>query len=255
MSTYDRIAAVYTLDNYPLLISTAISAALGFWSYALAFRQLLKKGTTCVSFWVHTAFLAHDSSLAIRSLLAAPEHDYHWYLIGYGIGLLVWTAQEIFCIYLTITDDRLRQETWGPYRPLSKGGRVSKSDALWSTVKQLLGFYTIFNYVYERFAPDGAPQFDWFILSIVLDSWGSVQLWRTRTTREHNNLAHAVVVVLAAAWSFSPWNMWAIGFPDLYDTFWYRAMGVATVGISIANLKILLNMPARAQPLKNGKAR
>lgn len=250
---YERIAAVYTLDNYPLLISSLISAILGFIPYFLGLKQLITKGTTCVPFWVHTAFLAHDVSLGLRSVLAGVrDHDHHWYLVYYGGALLGWTCQELFSIYLTITNDALRQEVWGPYRPRNSTP-VSKRDALLSALKQAAGFIAIFNYIYERFDATGAPQFDWFILSIVLDSWGSIQLWRTRATREHCNLTRAKWLVVEAVWTFLPWNMWWVAFPDLYDTFWFRAMGLVTVGCSIANLKVLLDLPEAEEKEEKNK--
>lgn len=86
--------------------------------------------------------------------------------------------------------------------------------------------------------------YDWFILSIVADTWGPVQLWRTQKWREDCGPARAVVMIVNAIVAFQPWNMWAMAFPDLYDTFWYKAMGVLTIAIAIVHLKIVMDMPS-----------
>lgn len=74
---YDRIATAYTLSNWPLLVSTGVQNFGGFVGYGLAVRQLLTRGTSPAPLWVHTFFLVHDSTWAIRCLLAAPQYDYH----------------------------------------------------------------------------------------------------------------------------------------------------------------------------------
>lgn len=235
-----RLIEVYALDNYPLLLSSAVTFFLGFWQYTLSFKQIVTKDVSPLPYWIHSFYLAHDSSFAVRCLIAASQNNWHWFLTGTSVALFIWTGLEIVSIHNAITRPTHRQEIWG-----LNGAPVTQRAALWSAAKELAMFYAVVNFVFERFASD-APMFDWFVLTNVVLAWGPSLLWRQRTTSEGNNLLYIFTILLTTLHTFAPWNMWALAFPDLYRGFWFNAMGAATLIVNISNMKHVAGLPVKA---------
>lgn len=82
--------------------------------------------------------------------------------------------------------------------------------------------------------------------NIVLNA-GVSEHWRTRKTREDcGGLLFVLAQFCSAANSFYPYNMWKLISPDLYDSFWYHACGVVTLGITLINFAYVYSLPNAA---------
>lgn len=191
---------------------------------------------------MHVFYLAHDSSWAVRSLIAASEHDWHWFLLGNAVALFGWTFLELVTIHNCISSARHRRDIWGTQRPGQKSS-VTASGALWQAVIHAAGFCALLNFVIDRFADD-IEIYDWYILTNVVLAWGPSELWASRPSREYNTVLYATTILLSTINSFAPWNMWQYAAPDVYGTFWYKILGAATLIINLDNFKRLLSKPA-----------
>ncbi len=86
---WETLMHAYTLDNYPLLASSALTFLLGYFEYMYSFALVLREKKAPYPIWMHTFYFAHDSTWSFRLFLAPKQNNYHWFLVGTSIALLV----------------------------------------------------------------------------------------------------------------------------------------------------------------------
>lgn len=220
-----------------LLASAAVTNFLGFLGYGLSVHSMATKGKDLLPFWVHVFYLAHDSSCAVHCLMAAAERDWHWFFTIYGVGLFVWTFQEIFVIIHSVTNEAHRRDIWG--------GSTTLSQAAGSALRQVVMWYAVVNLLL-KFFEKGEPMFDIFVFTNIVWVLGPSEAWRTRPSREWcGGIRFQVISIITIANTFAPWNMWALARPDLYDVSWFHITGGVCVAISLANFFWVLSLPER----------
>ena len=84
MNYYDQLVHAYTFNNVGLRAISAITFAFGFWEYIYSFRIALREKKSPFPLWMHTFYVAHDSSFAGF----VPEFQL---LSSFGTGLN-WSA-------------------------------------------------------------------------------------------------------------------------------------------------------------------
>jgi len=235
---FEHLISVYTLSNYPLLLSSLVTFAFGYWEYIYSFRLVLAENKAPYPLWMHTFYFAHDSTWCIRLFLAASQNDFNWFLTGTSLALLLWNGFEVFNLWKAVTVER--EEIWGPYM---RGKVVPVDAAIWDIVKQILGFYCVVN-LFILFA-GGDCLFEWFLFTNILIAWGPGELWRKRQDRKGCSVGLAIIIVLATVNTFAPWSMWVLAMPEIFDTTWYYVSGVAFTGIAVQNLSVVLSLPAK----------
>lgn len=94
----------FQLQNRTFLLSFAITNLWGFIGYGIVFYNVVARHKSILPFWMHAFYLAHDSSIAVRALLAAPDHNYAGFLVGTGVAMAVWNFQEIYVILSAVSD-------------------------------------------------------------------------------------------------------------------------------------------------------
>ena len=57
-------------------------------------------------YWMHSFYLAHDSTWSYVPGSVAPQYGNHWFLRSTSTALSLWATLEIFCIYRAITKER-----------------------------------------------------------------------------------------------------------------------------------------------------
>lgn len=59
---FERLISEYTLDNYPLLLSSALTFALGYIEYVYSYKLVTTEGRAPYPVWMHTFYFAHDTT-------------------------------------------------------------------------------------------------------------------------------------------------------------------------------------------------
>jgi hypothetical protein len=77
------------------LIST-ITFSFGYLQYIYSFRLVLREKKAPFPVWMHTLYLAHDTTAAIVFFLLARQHDWFWFFTLTAIALTIWTLFELF---------------------------------------------------------------------------------------------------------------------------------------------------------------
>lgn len=104
-TTWDLLLDAFHINNHRLLLSAAITNLWGYVGYGIALYNVVTRKRDIFPFWMHAFYLAHDSSLSIRALIAAPTHEWHWFLVTMGVALGLWTVQEIYVIFDAVSNE------------------------------------------------------------------------------------------------------------------------------------------------------
>src|SRR3546814_13975237 len=103
---YDQLIAAFRLDNTPLLAISALTFLFGYLEYVYSFALTFRETRAPYPVWMHTFYLAHDSTWALLMLKAAAALDWNLFLTATGVELLIWNVCERINIYLAMTIDR-----------------------------------------------------------------------------------------------------------------------------------------------------
>ncbi|MEV7769881.1 hypothetical protein [Microbacterium sp. NPDC086615] len=234
---YDQLIAAFTLDNIPLLIAAGLTFAFGYWEYLYSFRLLTREKKAPFPIWMHTFYLAHDSSWAVILLSAAAAHNWNWFLTVASIALFVWTGFEIFNLWKAVTLERV--EIWGPYF----GDRVTIRQAVLNLLVQLAGFYAVVNLLIVFMGEGSVLQ--WFALTNVVMAAGPGVLWARRGSRDGTSVGLGIVIVFGTINTFLPTGMFVLALPEVFNTPWFYLTGVVFTFIAIGNLVRLLRYPRK----------
>lgn len=237
MNYFDQLANAYTFDNVPLLIISAITFGFGFWEYIYSFRLMYREQKSPFPIWMHTLYLAHDSTFAIIFFIEAAKNNWQWFFLAVSIALIVWNIFEVVCIYFAIT--REREEIWGDYstQPLTA------SKALFYVVAQTLAMYGVVNIVLMFMGPGSF--FQWACMTNMVMAAGPTALWMRRKDRYGMSLGLALVILAGTINNFLPVSMFVTVFPHVFNHPWYYITGVIFVVIAISNIFIVLSKPQK----------
>lgn len=234
---YKRLVDAYTLDNVPLLVASAASFAVGYMQYIYCVRLSLREGKGPMPFWMHSFYLAHDSTWSYILGAAAPRYDEHWFLRGTSTALFLWTALEIFCIHRAITKDRnaVFSTVLGPNPPLRS--------VLTYAVLMQLGMHSVVNVLIQLMG-EGCMM-HWFCLTNVLIIMGPTHEYLQRGSRNGLAVGFCLVNVCCAFWTFVPFSMWALTFPEIFAQPAYYFVGVIFTIYSVWMLYIVYSYPPK----------
>ena len=141
MYTVMQIIERMSLPNNTLLLITFTMANLfGLLQYIWAISLTIKEKKGPFPIWMHTFFLAHDSTGGVVFLLLFLKYKF-WIFGIYSVGLFTWTIMEIFCIYMDIKYNR--QEIYGN----ENTGEISVSYATVQVILQIAIMYCIINFL------------------------------------------------------------------------------------------------------------
>ncbi len=239
---YDQLIDAFTLDNWPLLVSAAVTFLLGYLEYMYSFALIRREKRAPFPVWMHTFYLAHDSSWAIIMLLAASRYDWNWFLTACGLALMVWNVFEVYNIYKVLTIER--QEVFGGVVK----GRVTLGQAVLFVVLQVAVFYALVN-ILISFMGEGSV-LQWFLFTNMLMAAAPGVLWMKRGAQENTrtgaSMGLAIVILIATINTFLPGlNMWVLSMPEVFSTPVFYLTGVVFVAIAAFHLYTLSKLPAK----------
>jgi len=238
---YEQLMAAFTLDNWPLLAVAALTFFFGYMEYVYSFRLMWREKKAPYPVWMHTFYLAHDSSWAIIMFIAASRHDWYWFFTATAIALVVWNCFEIYNVYKALTVERV--EIWGEYY----GDDVSLRQALINVGLQLAAFYCLLNILIGFMGPGSILQ--WFLFTNMLIASAPGVLWMKRgrktNSREGASMGLAVLILVATINTFLPTSMWVLAMPEVFNTPWYYITGVVFTVLAAFNLYNLAKLPPK----------
>jgi hypothetical protein len=239
---YEQLIAKFTFDNIPLLAVAALTFLLGYLEYVYSFALVLREKKAPYPVWMHTFYLAHDSSWAIILFGAAASYHWNWFLTGTAIALVIWNCFEVFNIWMALTIER--QDIWKDYFP----GPVSFRAALVTVVLQVAAFFCLVNVLIGFMGPGSVMQ--WFLFTNMLIAAAPGVLWMRRgretNSRDGASMGLAIVILLATINTFLPCSMWVQAMPQVFDVPWFYVSGVVFTAIAAFNLYNLSKLPPKA---------
>lgn len=231
---------VFTLDNYPLLASAAVTYLLAYLQYFYCVGLIIRERKDPFPVWMHTLYFAHDTTWTVRLLFAASQNNWNWFLVTAAVTLLLWIGLESFSLYKGVVEDR--QNLWGPY---SQGKTVTMGEAVGSTVTLIAACYTLVNILIEFMGQDSL--FECFAFAIILMAAGPGELWRRRRSREGTSVGLAISILVAIIFASLPTGMFVLALPEVFNTTWFYAAGVVFSVISLNNLRFVISLPPKKQ--------
>lgn len=238
---YDALQNAFTFTNVPLMISAAITFIIGFLEYIWSFKLIRREGMAPYPVWMHTFYLAHDSSWSVIMLLAGTRTGY-WFFWAVGIALIVWNFFEIYNLYKVVTVER--QDVFGDYVT----GPVSAKQACLFILAQLAAMYMVVNMFIQFMGPGSIMQ--WFIFTNMLIGSAPGILWRrrgaTRNSRRGTSKGLALIILAGTINSFLPGaNMWVLSMPEVFSTPIYYLTGAVFVAIAAWNTYYVFRLPEK----------
>lgn len=238
---YEELIAAFDLQNTALLVAAVLTFGFGFAEYIYSFRLIRREHRAPFPIWMHTFYLAHDSTWAVLLFIAASKYDWNWFLTGAAAALVVWTVFEMVNITMAIRVER--REIWGDYF----GEDVTAGQALFNVIVQLAGFYAIVNLLIVYMGEGSVLQ--WFALTNVVMAAGPGILWARRRSRDGSSLGLAIVIVAGTVNTFLPVGMFVQAMPEVFDTAWFYLSGVVFTAIAVLNaVRLWGKEPKRAVP-------
>ncbi|KAI0594920.1 hypothetical protein F4775DRAFT_571928 [Biscogniauxia sp. FL1348] len=237
-----RLTEKFTLDNPKMLFAASMAFLIGYIQYYYVIRLTLREGQGPMPAWMHSFYLAHDSTWAYHLAAVAPRYGNHWFLRSTSTALLVWTMLEIFTLHRSAT--RERAATFGYLFH-----RGTTPPALGPVLAYLAitqaAMYAVVNLGIELMGPDCLMQ--WFCLTNVVMTLGPTHEYLSRGSRDGLALGFCLVNVFCAVFTFAPFGMWAVAVPEIFDRPAYYAVGVLMTAYSLWNFWIVASYPPKLQ--------
>lgn len=234
---FEELLTVYTLDNVPLLIASAITFGFGFWEYIYSFRLVKREGSAPFPIWMHTFYFAHDSTWAVLFFIVAATHGWHWFATGAAIALVVWTLFEVYNFYHAIKDER--EEIWSPYY----GSNPPIKKCVINLVCQIIVFYGLVN-VFIMFVGEGCF-FQWAAITNMVMATLPGLLWQRRGSRKGNGMGIALVILGGTINTFLPCGMFVSALPQYFDHPWFYLAGIVFTLVAIRNVVMVTRFPKK----------
>lgn len=233
---FARLAEEFNFDNVPLLAAAGAAYTIGYLQYYYAIRLSLREGRGPYPLWMHLFYLAHDSSWSVLLHRAAARYDGHWFFWATSWALALWSALEVFCIYRAIfvegedlSEDQLR--------------RHDRGWAVWTAAVFLLNMYGVVHLGIALMGGDCLMS--WFALTNVVMLLGTAAPWMRRGSRDGLSVSLAIVNVACAIFTFSPFSMWVISTPEVFDNDLYYMFGAVMCMLAVNNLVTVLRYPPK----------
>lgn len=234
---FSQLVSVYTFDNVALLVASAITFGFGFWEYIYSFRLAKREGSAPFPIWMHTFYFAHDSTWAVIMLMTAPLFGYHWFLVGAGIALIVWTLFEVYNMIKAVQCERL--EIWGRYY----GDNPTTKQCVMNMLAQIAVFYGVVNVVIMFIGPGCFMQ--WAAMTNMVMCALPGLLWQQRGSRKGNGMGIALVILGGTINTFLPCGMFALALPQVFNQPWFYIAGAAFVLLAIRNVVMVSRFPRK----------
>ncbi|CAG9987606.1 unnamed protein product [Clonostachys byssicola] len=240
IDNYQRLTEVFNFDNTPILAAGVASFVCGYLQYVYAIRLTLREGKGPMPFWMHSFYLAHDSTWSYLLANAAPRYDNHWFLWGTSFALAIWAALEIFCIHRDVTKNRehIFAPLFGPQPQLPQ--------ILCYVVMMQLSMYSVVAVLIVLMGEGSVMQ--WFCLTNVLIVVGPITGYLERGSRDGLSLGFALTNVVAIIFTFAPFSFWALSIPELFTQPAYYAAGVVQFLMSLYGVYIVASYPPKKRP-------
>lgn len=237
MNFFDQLVNAYTFDNVSLLVVSAITFAFGFWEYIYSFRLVFREHTSPFPIWMHTFYIAHDSTFAVLFFIEASKRNWNWFCLAVSIALVVWNAFEFVCVYYAIKYER--EEIFGGY----VAGEVTERKALLLIIAQTIAMYGIV-WMIIMYVGKGCF-FQWACVTNMVMAAGPTTLWMKRRDRRGMSIGLALVILAGTINNFLPCSMFATVFPEVFRHPTYYITGVIFVAIAVSNVMIVKSKPAK----------
>ncbi|CAK7204852.1 hypothetical protein SEUCBS139899_007614 [Sporothrix eucalyptigena] len=234
-----RLTEQFNFDNQPLLIAAGVSYIVGYLQYVYAIRLMLRDGDGVLPFWMHSFYLAHDSTWSYLCAQFAKEYNNHWFLRATSTGLMLWSAMEIFCIHRAITRDRTKvfPSVLGPN---ASTGRI----VAYAAVLQVV-MYAVVRVGIVLMGEGCLMQ--WFCLTNVLIVLGPTHEYLRRGSRKGLSLGFCTVNIVGTIFTFAPFSMWGQTIPELFQQEGYYAVGVVLTAYAVWLFYVVAQYPPKVQ--------
>lgn len=246
MNYYEIMLSAFTLDNIPLITVGAITFAIGFIQYIYSLRLLNREKYSPFPCWMHTFYVAHDSTWAVLFFIASRHYDWNPLFMVISVAHVVWVLLEIYNLVQLVRFNGYRQEQFGLYF----GEGVTKQQAIMVIIGQICAFYTLVN-VTHYFIGIGAYMMTAILTQYVM-ALGPGILWMRRKSRLGGGMGIALAIIASTVISFQPWSMWVIAMPDVFNTAWFYLMGLVCLVVSVSYAVMVSHFPAKV-PTTDGK--
>jgi len=226
-----------TLDNTELLFGLAVSSVVGMLQYIYSVLLIRHEKRGPFPLWMHTFYLAHDSSWLVMLLHANFTHQPHWFLILMPLGLIIWNAMELYCLYHVVTTER--QAVFSAYY----GKNPTLRQALVHTSAMTLVMYSIIQLGLVLFGEGCILQ--WFCLTNVVVIGGPASEWLERGSRRGLSIGLALVSAVGTVFTFGPFGFWVLGLPEVFDQPRYYLVGIVMTLLSLLDVAIVASYPPK----------
>ncbi|KAL0943455.1 ABC superfamily atp binding cassette transporter permease protein [Colletotrichum truncatum] len=197
-------------------------------------------------FWMHSFYLAHDSTWSYILGKAASQYGEHWFLRGTSTALFVWTTLELWCIHRAVTKEREANFS------SVLGSKPTTAAALSYAVALQLGMYSVVLLAIE-FMGEGCVM-QWFCFTNVLIVLGPTHHYLRAGSRHGLSLGFCVVNIIGTIWTFTPFSFFVLTLPEIFDRQVYYVVGCILTAYSIGCYFVVAQYPAKNKNLdKTGK--
>lgn len=246
MNFYEAMMKAFAPGNTLLSVVGGITFAIGFLQYVYSVRLLVREKLSPFPVWMHTFYIAHDSTWAFLFFCASAHYQWNPVFMFTSIAHVAWVLLEIFSLVLIVRFDISRREQFGLYF----GENVSSKQALLMIVGQLAAFYPLMN-LGLHFMGEGSYMHTAILTQFIM-AIGPGVLWMRRGSRAGGGMGVALCIIASTVVSFQPWSMWVITMPDIFDTPWFYLMGVACLAITVFYAVTVSRFPAKV-PTADGR--
>lgn len=239
MNYYEAMLSAFSSGNNLLAVVGGVTFAIGFLQYVYSIRLLVREKLTPFPVWMHTFYIAHDSTWAFLFFFASAHYQWNPIFLFTSLAHVVWVLLEIFSLVLIVRFDNSRREQFG----MHFGPNVTRNQAVLAIVGQLAAFYTLMN-LCVHFMGEGSYMMTAILTQYVM-ALGPGLLWMRRGSRAGGGMGIAFCLIASTAISFQPWSMWVIAMPSIFDTPWFYLMGVVCLVISVSYAVMVSRFPAK----------
>lgn len=217
----------------PLIIGFAIANAIGLLEYIWAVALTFKEHAGPFPMWMHTFFLAHDSTAGVIFTILALRHHFFWLFSVYALGMVTWTILELICISV-----ELKYNAHAEFN-------VNRRVATIQTILMVAVMYCVIWFI--RYLDHDVAMFIWLPLTNFVMAVGPGQVLLKRGSRHGSSVTVYILIVLGTLFNFAPKG---IGFfttllPQIFNCgLWYLLGLVATI-VAAYNLVYILHLPAK----------
>jgi hypothetical protein len=235
MDIANQLIEAYSNPNNNLLLPISIiTFIIGYIEYIYSFVLVRKHNIAPFPIYMHTLYLAHDSTASVVFFLLAMKHNWFWLFSSASIALSIWTFFEVYNLYKAVTVER--QEIWGK----ADNKAVTKEYAIKNIIMQLILMYVIVNYL--RIFMNDVVMFKWFALTNIIMAVCPGFLWIQKSSKKGTSIGLAIVIVIGTINTFIPSGMWIQALPEYFNLPWFYIIGFISTIFSLYNLMTVIKL-------------